>query len=50
MLSDDIELDWKKAIMIKIEEGMRQDGYQLLDLYKIMDVDENQKITINELR
>ncbi len=49
-LSDESQLDWKKAIMLKIEEGMRREGYQLLDLYKLMDTDENAEITINEFR
>lgn len=32
------ELDWKKAVMLKIEEGLHEKGYKLIDLYKFMDL------------
>lgn len=36
--------------MIKLDEGLRDANFQLIDLYKFMDLDENSEITIEEFR
>jgi Ca2+-binding EF-hand superfamily protein len=43
-------LDWKKAVMLKIEEGLHEKGCKLIDLYKFMDLEEDQKISIIEFK
>lgn len=44
------ELDWKQQIGVKIDEVVHMSNLTILDLYKFMDVDKDQRITVNELR
>lgn len=46
----DTDLDPKKDIMLQIDHVIREMGYSLLDIYKIMDHDEDQQITVSEFK
>lgn len=49
-LSENYDLDWKKAVMLKIEEGLHEKGCKLIDLYKFMDLEKDQQISIIEFK
>ncbi|KRX05015.1 hypothetical protein PPERSA_06649 [Pseudocohnilembus persalinus] len=50
IIATDQELDIRKQIILQIDESIRDMGYSLIDIYKIIDSNNDQKITVDEFK
>lgn len=44
------ELDWRKTLMLKIDAAVHKEGVTVLEIYKLIDVNDDDSITINEFK
>ena len=44
------ELDWRKEIMLKIDSAVHKVGVTVLEIYKLIDVNDDDSITVNEFK